>query len=270
MTPEIVTGLSEFLSLVLIVRLLALRLHNVYRVFAIFLSFEVITTSTYFLQVFASADRILWRGFGLDYRVTWLATRLIAWILIFWMVYALLRAILANLRGLLKLSQWVLAFVIPLSILTAILSARPEYLASRSIAVADPIDRTLVMGILLERVMTMIALLVLLLMLFFILWFPIKMSRNLAVFSVGLVLYFTGKTTLLLLRSFCSTAHSAVFGDLITLLLCGCLLCWIVFINKRGESVPVTLGHSWRLNKQPQLMSELEDINAALARATRR
>ena len=270
MAPEIVTALSDFLSVVLIVRLLALRLHNVYRVFALFLAFEVITTSTYFFQVLATKNSFVWGPHGLDYRITWLGTRLIAWILTFWMVYALLRAILANLRGVLKLSQWALTLVIPLSVILALLSARPEYLASRAAGLVDPIDRSVVAGILLERVMTMIALLVLLLMLFFILWFPIKMSRNLAVFSVGLVLYFTGKTALLLFRSFCSGKHSPLFGDLITLLLSGCLVVWIIFINRQGESVPVTLGHSWRLNKRPQLMSELEDINAALARATRR
>ena len=56
--------------------------------------------------------------------------------------------------------------------------------------------------VVLERVISTVALLVLVFILAFILWFPVQMPRNLAVFSVGFIVYFAAITGLLLAQSF--------------------------------------------------------------------
>ncbi len=74
----------------------------------------------------------------------------------------------------------------------------------------------------------------------------------------------------LLLRSFYSHESLPLVNNGVTFILCICLACWITFLNKQGETVPVTIGHSWRASRQPELMNNLEALNAALARAGRR
>ena len=261
---SIPVGLSASLSVALVCRLIKLRLYNVYGVFCAFLVFEVASTTLAFLVRFSSLYNYL------DYRVFWIGLRVGPWFLSIWMVYALLNAILANYPGILLTSRRVLNGVVPLSLVLAILTARPEYLAFGTSSSNSLIERTVVVAIVLERVISTIALLVLLLMLLFILWFPVQMPRNLAIFSVGFVIYFSAKTSLLLIRTFLPHQGMDFLTNGVNIILCACLLCWLFFLNRSGELAPVTLGHSWHRNQQEKLISDLESINTALARAGRR
>ena len=258
-------GLSDILSLVLVCRLVGLGLHSVYRIFCAFLVFEVLSTSLALLLRFSHFS------YRLDYRMVWILSRIGPWILSVWMVYALLQAILANYPGILRISKHVLNIVLPLSLLIAVLTAVPEYASIGESSLGAGMQHLTYLAMILERVISTIALLVLLLMLFFILWFPVRMPRNLAVFSVGFVIYFSAKTSLMLLRT--SLAHRSVdvlLSSWLNVILCGCLISWIVGLNREGELLPITLGHSWRTTEQKHLMSNLESINAVLARASRR
>ncbi|MDQ2712611.1 MAG: hypothetical protein M3Y24_10345 [Acidobacteriota bacterium] len=200
----------------------------------------------------------------------WIFSRIGPWILSIWMVYALLRAILANYPGILRISRRVLNVVLPLSLMLAILAAAPEYSAVGKSAPGATIRRLIDLAMILERVISTIALLVLLLMLFFILWFPVRMPRNLAVFSVGFVIYFSAKTSLLFFRTFWAHRSVDLLSIGVNVILCACLISWIISLNREGEFSPVILGHSWRASEQKHLMSNLESINAVLARASRR
>lgn len=255
---------SGFLYLALIVRLVTLGLHRVYRVFCAYLLFELISICFVLIERFSNL------GKHLDYRVVWLTFLSGSWILSIWMIYALLQAILRRFPGILRISQRALNVILPLSIGAALISAFPEYAASGAGFEAETLKRLVIIGLLCERVIATVALLVLLLMLLFILWFPVRMPRNLAVFSIGFVLYFSAKTALLLLRSFYSHENLALVNNGVTFILCICLVCWITFLNKPGEITPVTIGHSWRASRQPELMNHLEALNTALARAGRR
>ncbi len=52
--------------------------------------------------------------------------------------------------------------------------------------------------------------------LLFLLWFPVEISRNLVVFSAGFVVYFAAKTSLLLERSFWSHDSTRIVSMAIT------------------------------------------------------
>ncbi len=257
-------GLSDVLSVVLVCRLVGLGLHSVYRIFCAFLLFDVFSTSLVILLRFSRFDH------HLDYRAVWIVSRIGPWILSVWMVYELLRAILANYPGILSISKRVLNIVLPVSLIIAVLTAVPEYASVGESAPGAEIERLTYLALILERVISTIALLVLLLVLFFILWFPVRMPRNLAVFSVGFVIYFSAKTSLLLLRIVWAKGSVDLLSDGLNVILCGCLIAWIVTLNKQGELSPVTIGHSWRVTEQKHLMGNLESINAVLARASRR
>jgi hypothetical protein len=257
-------SLSVLLSLGLIAKLMALKLHSTYKVFCAFLLFQVVSESVAIIERFTPLDDIL------DYRVTWLTMRLASWSLTIWIVYALLRDILRNLPGILRFSRRFLNIVFPLTLVFALITAVAEYKASGASKQPAPIDYAVMVALILERLVTTIALLVLLLMLIFILWFPVTMPRNLAVFSIGLSIYFTAKSAFILFHNFLSHENTAFMDNGVTLILCICLVYWITFVNRKGERAPVTVGHSWRSSRQAELLGDLEHINAALVRASRR
>ncbi len=255
--------LSDVLSICLVLRLLFLRLHSVYRVFCVFLVYDLLSSLVAYYEFFAQ-DPLL------DYRVTWMVMRFIAWVLSLWMVYAFVSAVLHSVPAILKFSRKLLNYVLPIVIGLAALSFRPEYVASGLSAMPGPIDHALGITIVMERVIATIALLVFAAILAFVLWFPVQMPRNLAVFSIGLVVYFGAEMALLLARSYFSHGGLEVVGNAISFVLSACYLYWGVFIRADGETVPVRMGHSWRKDEQQRLIGRLEALNTALLNVDRR
>lgn len=256
-------GLSDALAIVLIVRLSVLRLRSVYRVFCIFVLFELVASLITYLEAVAHDPRF-------DYRITWVSLRVIAWVLSLWMVYALLEAALRTLPGILRFSRRLLNSTFVVAVVIALMTAKPEYSVQGLPASTDPIERVVRIAFVLERIISMTALLALVAILGFILWFPVKIPRNLAVFSVGFVVYFAGKTGLFLAYTFWSPQSLSLVSNAIIFTLAGCFAYWILFINSDGEKAPVRMGHSWRLAEQQRLLSQLEAMNSALARGPRR
>lgn len=251
------------LSVCLVLRLLFLRLHSVYRVFCIFLIFDLLSSSVAFYEFFAHDAR-------LDYRLTWMAMRCIAWILSLWMVYSFVSAVLHSVPGILKFSRKLLNYLIPIAIGLAILSFAPEYSAARVAAAESPIVHALGIAFIVERVVATIAVLVFGGILAFVLWFPVQMPRNLAVFSVGLVVYFGAEMALMLVRSYFSPGSLDLVSNGISFVLSACYLYWLIFIRAEGETVPVRMGHSWRKEEQKRLIGQLEALNNALLNVNRR
>src|ERR1700685_3385305 len=166
---DIAQYISDALEFALIVRLLMLRLHSVYQVFCAFLLFDLFSSAVFFVTTYAR----------LHYLVAWMALRPIAWVLSLWMVYALLDAMLVNLPGILRLSRKLLNFVFIAALIVALFTARPEYSASGLATSPAATNRAFGVVLVLERVISSAALLILLAILAFILWFPVQMPRNL-------------------------------------------------------------------------------------------
>ena len=255
--------LNITLGLVLIIRLLVLRLERVYRVFCLFLMAEFLASLLAFL------DALSPNSFP-DYRIMWMASRTVIWIFTLWTVYSLLNAVLLRLPGILKFSRKVLNSAFVAAIILGILSIRPEYSASGFSGYNDPVARILGLWIVLDRVVCTVALLVLLSILAFVLWFPVEVSRNLIVFATGFLVYFAAKTALWLTRSFWSHESLNLVSNLNMFIASGCFAYWAVFINRAGATVPVTIGHTWRPREQERLIGQLEAMNAALLGATAR
>jgi hypothetical protein len=256
------------LSLLLIARLFPLRRYRIYRIFSAFLLADVAGS----LFWFTWTDSYKVRTY-VDYRAGWLAGKVAVWVLTVWTIYALLAAISANLQGIYRFSRRVLNISFAVTITIGLLSAVPEYLASglaRPDFGVDVLDKLAVMAVIFDRVLSSVALLVVLCILCLLLWFPVEISRNLAVFTSGFVIYFAAKTALLLGRSFWSHDSTRIVSIAITAVLSVCLAYWAVFISPAGEHVRTRLGHRWQPREQERLIGQLEAMNAALLRASQR
>src|SRR5207248_9007058 len=89
---------SDVLSIVLIVRLLSLRLHHVYRIFCAFLVFDIVSSLIGLGEHWFHNPRF-------DYRITWITLSIIGWILSLCLVYGLVQAILLGLPAILRFSR---------------------------------------------------------------------------------------------------------------------------------------------------------------------
>jgi hypothetical protein len=252
----------DALAVALILRLLSLRLQSVYAVFSAFVLFDL----------FSSLAVVLNKSthFPADYRLLWIGLRVISWVLSLWMLYALLKAMLANLPGVLRLSRKVLGALFIFAFLFAVFTAPPEYSVSALSHLNDATARAVVVTLVAERAIFMAALIVLIGMLVFLLWFPVQMPRNLAVFSIGFVVFFTSHTGLPLWHTFWPKLDIITFTSIEALLLASCYAYWLLFITRAGELKPVRMGHSWGPAEQRRMIGQLEAMNDALLRAARR
>src|SRR5579883_3247269 len=261
--PHIAEAVSDILELALAIRLLRLGLHRVYRIFCVFLIFEVLASAlAFWIQ--------LGRPRGWNYKVVWLSFTPIEWAFYIVLAYVLLSALLAKFPGILRFSRRVLHISFLVGALVGVLTARPEFLSYERMRHVQSLDRILAAVAVADRVVSMTAFLALTATLIFILWFPVQMPRNLAVFCVGLVVFFAARTSMWIVYSFGPHINIDPFNTVVLFVLSGCLLYWLIFINKVGEQVPTRIGHSWNAAEQQRSLAQLEAMNATLLRAARR
>ena len=258
---------SDVVAIILIIRLLKLRLHSVYRVFCIFLVFDLVASLITTIESVVKSP-------SFDYRLTWIGFRLVAWALYLCLVYGLLDAILSGLPGIKTLSKKILngtfALVVALGLLTIRLDIAVSGSSGFLAGLVDPIARAVRITLDLERVISTVALGVILLIMIFLLWFPVRIPKNLAVFSFGFVVYFSAKTALLLSRGIWSKENMELASTLTMFIVSACYVYWILFLTPQGEDNLVQIGHLWQKREQKRLLGELEAMNASLLRVVRR
>ncbi len=254
---------TELLALGLIFRLLWLRNreNSVYAVFIGFLIAELTGTLGYF-----ACER--WKQ--LDYRVFYFISIALLAAFSLLLVYSLSKAVLAELPGILRFSRFLLNTVFLLAILLAFSTSRSEYLLTPSKTYIERVDRLIFAFVVADKGIAMASVVILVVILAFILWFPVKMSKNLAIFSIGLVVYFASKTGLELVKiyvRFGSTTMEIldiVFSGVLSL----CFCYWIAFLDSKGSLTTVRIGHGWQPEEQEKLIKQLESLNGALMRSS--
>lgn len=251
---------SDILGTVLVLRLLSLKLHRVYKVFCAYLLYVLASSSVIFIQASTHA---------LDYRVTYLVIAVGSWTLTLSMVYALLGAILARLPGILTFSRKLLIVVFAAAAVFAAISAEPEIRVASSLYGSWSLKLAVVLASPIERVVTTVSLVALLAIQGFILWFPVPLPRNLVLFSVGFVFNFVCETALLMVRGLLPPAAAGIVDPVNLFVLSASFAYFALVITSAGESIPVRVGHIWRRSEQERLFQQLEEINGALLRSVR-
>jgi hypothetical protein len=260
---RIVLCAKDLLGVVLVLRLLQLQLHGVYRVFAVFVLYECLGSSVVLFQS-ALTSR------GVDYEWEWLVLSAVGWVITLWMVYAVLEAVLERLPGILKFSRRFLNYTFLAAVIVALITAKAELSGNTVPSGKSALESAVVVGMALERVIATVVLLVLLAIICFVLWFPVKLPRNLVVFSLGLVVYFSCRNVLMLAQEFLAVEAARAAAVASMLVLGGCFAYWGVCLSRAGEAAELRLGHGWRSGDQQRLMDQLEAMNAALLRGARR
>jgi hypothetical protein len=121
-----------------------------------------------------------------------------------------------------------------------------------------------------ERAVYFSLLVFLISILVFLMQYPVALSRNIIVHSMVFSVYFLGNTVIYLLlsmRGYDSIPAVTYALSAITLAAVGA---WLVLMNPAGEIRKVSLRPHWMPGKEEELVSQLNHLNAALLRATRK
>jgi hypothetical protein len=119
-----------------------------------------------------------------------------------------------------------------------------------------------------ERSMNFVILLFLLLISLLLLWFPIRVRRNIVVYISGFVLFSASRTFGLLLYNLRPQDDRSISTVLLGLTLL-CLFFWIIGIEPEGELATATPGYRRNPETMQRLSRQLDSINTALTRFVR-
>lgn len=120
-----------------------------------------------------------------------------------------------------------------------------------------------------ERSMNFVILLFLLLISVLLLWFPIKVRRNIVVYISGFVLFSASRSFGLLLANLLPPSETRLVSTVLLALTFVSLMIWIAGIQPEGEVVTATPGYRRNPETMQRLSHQLDSINAALARFVR-
>jgi hypothetical protein len=254
-------GAIDALSVALIIRLHSQRLTGVYRVLKWYLFFGLVESVVWFVYSELAP---------LAYNLPWVVLKFIDCAFTLWIVYAVLNQVLRNLPGVLNFSRKLLNGTFLAAIGFSLWTARAEYTTSiGAAALTSRIGHLVAVTSIVNRAISTAELTVIIAILCFVLWFPVQIPKNLAVLTVGLVIYFAANTVSWLAWSFWSSRFHAV-DDLVAFVLVLCLVFWTVGFSRAGETLPVRIGHLRPEREHERLLVQLEAINASLLRAARR
>lgn len=104
----------------------------------------------------------------------------------------------------------------------------------------------------------------------FLFWFPIALSRNVVIYTIGFSLYFGSRALIRLAGNLSEPGNWVLFSCISQAIVVACLIFWTVALTRRGEGVDVTVGHRWQPAEGVALIQQLESINAVLLRTARK
>jgi hypothetical protein len=120
-----------------------------------------------------------------------------------------------------------------------------------------------------ERSMDFVILIFLLLISILLLWFPIKVRRNIVVYIAGFVLFAASRSFGILLANLLPQAALFTVSTILLAVTLLCLLFWTVGIRPEGERITATPGFRRDPAVSERLSRQLDAINAMLARFVR-
>lgn len=293
---DILVWVNIALILALIIRVIALNLKGVFRLLILVLGVNLV-----FLGLTYAMRLETWVRYHLDYRVVFGLDAALELAITGWIVFVLLRTFMSQYPGILRLSRRVLWVIVLAAAVVGLVvfvvqvplnadmeteakkttpeatkkraAEQKELAAARVQQPASEKENRLRHSVFLmetiDQTVSMVLLLTLLSMLVFLLWFPVDVPRNIAIFSAGYIIFFAVKSLNLFFRYF-STSALPLMNISVLILTAVCCLYWLSFLTPSEDAVPVRLGHRWKPQEQDRLLSQLGAINTTLLRSARR
>lgn len=251
--PHILELLIVAGTAILSIRLFASGLYRRYRAFFSYLIFTTLHDGVLAVP----------RPDGKLYYQIWIRTEPVEWLFFALVVLEVYALVLQDYKGLSTVGRWALIAAVAVALLASGLSVMAPsqysgqnplltyyYVAERAVYFSLAVFLLTILGVLMQ--------------------YPISLNRNILVHSIVFSVYFLAYTVIYLLlsthgKSVLSAVRLAL--DAFTL---GALATWLAMLNPAGELRKQSLRPAWMPGREEELVSQLNHLNAALLRATRK
>jgi hypothetical protein len=243
------------------VRLYASDLSRKYRAFFYYLIFSTLQLG--YMMRLSPVSR--------PYMDAYVVTEPIGWIFCALVVLELYSLVLADYQGLYTVGRWALIVAVTLALVASAVSLLVSTHGYQQESRRGGFS-ILTYYYLAERSVYLSLVVFLATILFVILQYPITLKRNIIVHSVVFSFYFLCNTVAYSVFSLGGWGEIQVKLVRYTLLAVtlGSLGAWLGLLNPAGETRKIRLRPAWMPGKEEQLVSQLNNLNAALLRATRK
>ena len=203
-------------------------------------------------------------GLGFDRRYAYQAYyvgQAVKWILAFWFILDLYGRVLAPHPALAKFGRAAVGVLLAVAVAVSL----PGFL----LELYRPYDPDLNFFLFsrFERTADSAVAILLLLISAFLVWYPVKMRRNVVSYLAGFTVYFTvravGLTAMDWWRIYFQQVDAAVLAVAL-----GCMVFWAVVMRPEGETQTVS-GHGWNPQEAERLSLQLDHANEWMARLLR-
>lgn len=238
---------------ILLYRLFSTGLFSTYRLFTVYLSFEFLRICLFgFMD---SSTKLYLEVYTYSQPITW-----ILWLLVITELYEL------SLRSHVGLATWGRRVLNAALVLSALVSLGTLVL---DVQQTSPVPARIATYLIIERVILLSLLLFLLILTWFLAYFPVPVNRNTILHVRIFTLYFLFKGTLMVVHLLVPSTSKAVPNLIGQLLAICCLAAWSTLLTKKGESVArVAAQHDPELEQR--LVSQLNAINTTLLGSPKR
>lgn len=245
--------LSLLINVAAVIRLTQLKLYRVYPFFFAFLCIPIPMQAGGVLYGMRS-HLVFWCYVILEPILN------ILFILVVWELFS---GIFRNYKGLRSLSRWVMggaAAIAPIGFVFSIAAPGSVYKESMYIRDLVRFERGIAMGLVIFIII----------MLYFISRYPIKLPRNNVVLCMLYSVWFLGDAAILLGSSFIHSAYGPrIVNGAESFLGIGCYLGWTCLLSKAGEYQEIRVRRDIAPEHERALIGELDAMNEMLLRAGR-
>ena len=249
------------------IRLYCQSLHRRYRILFVFLCFNVLRS---FVLLVVGTPVIL-KFLGITawfprshqtYAWTWVRTEPLLWAFYILVVLELYSLVLANYKGLQTVGRWVFLIATTLAVAISAASVIPTW--------KNPNEKVLIIFyyVLIARGIMFSLVLFILLILFFLSWYPISLSRNLVIHAVVCTVFLISVSMGYLVRNVqgAGVNHAVNVANLLVTI--GCWAAWMLLLTGKGEGTRMVVRREWTAEEEKRLIDQLTAINSSLLKAT--
>ena len=121
-----------------------------------------------------------------------------------------------------------------------------------------------------ERTVNFVLLFLFLVIGVYLTWFPVKLRRNIVVYAAGFAVLFAARTVGLLVANLVPQSNLRNVSNLMLGVEVLCLIYWTWGFRKESEDNITITGHRWNPSEIDRLTHQLDSINSAIERFSRR
>jgi len=246
---QLLVLLQAFALIVLTFRIWQTGLYSVYSYFFGYLLADVVQIVMLAVVPFDSVT----------YRNGWLITEAIIVCFYVLVVLELYSIVLQDLAGIATVSRRYLKVAVSLAIMVSLLMVGLERNYGKLVAHM----------LTFERALTFSLVLFILLIMLFLVYYPVPLKRNVLAYTIGYVAYFLTKATSIFIHNL-GYYWNRVFSDTLIAASTACFLFWCFALTRRGETKTAVIGHQWNAADEERVLDQLKAINANLLRVARK